>query len=260
MQRKKVLVITLEMSEAQYTMRFVQNLYSVSKRRAKNRVPVMRHNEDGAFVGITHEDVQNMTLQDPGARKTISRRIEERFKNNVPLIIKGFPTGTLTIAQYKAYLDHLERLYKFVPDEVLFDYPDLMKVGSENTRIELGTLFKELRGVAVERNHALVCPTQGSRLSADSRTTLDTHVAEDYSKVATADTVITYSQTKEEKRLGLARLFVSNARSEEDKFSVLITQAYGIGQFALDSARMPGDYWNTIDALSGRQSSDDEDD
>jgi hypothetical protein len=63
-------------------------------------------------------------------------------------------------------------------------------------------------------------------------------VAEDWSKVATADTVLTYSRTAEEYNAGLARIFVERARGEADQFIVLVTQQYGIGQFCLDSTYM----------------------
>ena len=252
LQRKKTLIITLEMSEAQYSQRMVQALFSVSKRQARIAVPKFRCDERGTFVGVDFEDAERPVLGDAGVRAMIEKNISQKFKNRLPLIIKSFPTGTLTVNQYKSYLDQLERLHKFVPDLVLFDYPDLMQLDAANKRVETGEVFKQLRGVAVERNHALVNPTQGNRASAESRTTLDTHVAEDYSKIATSDTVVTYSQTVEEKRMGLARLYVANARADEDKFTVLITQAYGIGQFALDSRRMSNDYWARVDAAAGR--------
>ena len=177
--------------------------------------------------------------------------MEKKIKATVSgkdLIIKAFPTSSLTMQGFELYLDALERVHKFVPDVVCFDYPDLQKIDVDSLRTELGAIFKEHRGLAVRRNYALVTVTQGNRESAKARVTTDTHVAEDYSKIATADTVITYSQTNEEKRLGLARLFVANARTEEDKFTVLITQQYQMGQFAIDSVRMGGDYWDRIES------------
>lgn len=253
LQRLRVLVVTLEMSEERYAQRFVQSLFSISKREALVALPKIRRDEHGHFVGIDTARLERPTLADPGIRKYIEDSITEKLGNKPPLVIKAFPTGALTVTQYKAYLDTLERLHNFVPDVVLFDYPDLMQVDSDKLRVSLSSVFKELRGVAVERNHALVAPTQGNRESATARTTSDVHVAEDYSKIATADVVVTYSQTAEEKRLGLARLFVSNARNDADKFQVLVSQAYAVGQFALDSVRMGGDYWTRVGALTAEE-------
>ena len=254
LQRKKVLVVTLEMSEALYSQRFVQCMFSVTKRNANVMVPrfVRASGEQGNFLGIEFDEVARPTLRDAGVRKDIEKRIKQRFKGASPLIIKGFPMTSLTMQQFESYLDMLERVHKFIPDAVVFDYPDLqLKSDADSIRTDLGALFREHRGLAVRRNYALVTATQGNRESAKARVTTDTHVAEDYSKIATADFVITYSQTTEEKRLGLARLFVSNARTEEDKFTVLITQQYQMGQFAIESMRMGGsDYWGRVDEQS----------
>ena len=78
-------------------------------------------------------------------------------------------------------------------------------------------------------------------------------VAEDWSKIATADNVLTYSQTKYERPLGLARLFVSNGRNDEDKFEILILQSYAIGQFCLDSTYMYNQYWAKINKLADEE-------
>lgn len=247
LQRKRVLVVTLEMSEAAYSMRFVQSLFSVTKRQARLAVPQFRRNDEGHFVGIDFEDVERPTLGDDGVRRMIEKNIKQRFRNWNPLIIKGWPMMTLTMQHFRVYLDTLERLHKFIPEVVVFDYPNLMKISPDNVRMETSTVFRELRGLATERGFALITATQGNRQAAEARTTMDTHVAEDYSVIATADVAITYSQTPEEKRLGLARLFVSNARNEEDKYSVIVTQSYAMGQFAIDSQRMHGDYWQRVD-------------
>jgi hypothetical protein len=63
-------------------------------------------------------------------------------------------------------------------------------------------------------------------------------------KLATADTVLTYSQTDAERKQGLARLFVAAARTEEDRFEILLSQNYEIGQYALSSIRLGSRYFD----------------
>lgn len=246
MTRKRVLHVTLEMPEPQVAQRYVQALYSYTKREAIVEVPKFKLDAQGRFVGVDFEEVTRPTFSDPASKKRIAKELKDHFRSDAPLIIKSFPTGSLTIAEYNAYLDTLERLNKFVPDVVLLDYPALMQLDTKNLRVDLGRIFKDLRGVAQKRNHALVVVTQGNRDSADARTTTDTNVAEDYSIIGTADNVVTYSQTLVERKKGIARLFVSNARGDEDKFTILITQAYAMGQFCLDSKLMVGDYWDRL--------------
>jgi hypothetical protein len=77
------------------------------------------------------------------------------------------------------------------------------------------------------------------------------HAAEDYSKIAISDAVITYNQTLSEKALGIARLFVTAGRNDEDKFNVIIKQSYPIGQFCLESRMMDRDYWSILGVSNG---------
>ena len=142
---------------------------------------------------------------------------------------------------------------------MILDYADLLKVDPKNYRIELGALYQELRGLAVERNMMLATASQANREGAGARVVLDTHTAEDFSKIGTADFAITYSQTQAEKQLGLARLFVSKARTDEDRFMILITQAYATGQFCLDSIRMVDSYRDIIRAAAGAEDGQDVD-
>lgn len=242
MQRKKVLHITLEMSEQRVAQRYLQAFFSVSKRDPKVRVPVFSKDERGILIDIDHEETKHLTLADPNIRTTLSKKIKKEFSRRPPLIIKQFPTGSLTVPALEAYLDGLERFHKIIPDMIVLDYPDLMEIDGNDVRVSTGKLYKELRGLAVSHNLALVAASQGNRSSSTAKMVTDAMVAEDYSKIATADNVITYSQTPQEHKLGLARLFVSNGRNDEDKFVVLISQSYATGQFCLDSALMNSDY------------------
>lgn len=248
MQRKKVLHITLEMSEQRVAQRYLQAFFSVSKRDPKVRVPVFSKDERGILIDIDHEETKHLTLADPNIRTILTKKIKKEFSRRPPLIIKQFPTGSLTIPALKAYLDGLERFHKIIPDMIVLDYPDLMDIDGNDVRISTGKLYKDLRGVAVSHNLAMVVASQGNRSSSTAKMVTDAMVAEDYSKIATADNVTTYSQTPQEHKLGLARLFVSNGRNDEDKFVVLISQSYATGQFCLDSALMNAEYESKLNS------------
>lgn len=258
LQRQSVLHVTLEMSEARIAQRYLQSFFAISKRDAHVKLPVLRKNRDGSMEDVLHEEAIRATFSDPDIRAKVDRRLRREFKHRPKLIIKQFPTGTLTVPQLEAYLDGLERFHNIVPDVVIIDYPDLMAVDDANLRTSLGANNKKLRGLAVARNHAQIIASQSNRESAKAKMVDGTHASEDFSKIATADTVVTYSQTLAEKRLGLARLFAEKARNEEGKFISLITQQYAIGQFALDSSYLgEGDYWSF---LRGDKDSHKEDD
>jgi len=166
----------------------------------------------------------------------LKSKMEELIKPQ--LIIKEFPTGSLSIQKLRAYLDNLEGYYNFIPDIILLDYLDLMDIDVDKLRIDLGRTAVELRGIAIERNLAMVTVAQSNRAGEDKAWLTRKNLGEDYSKVKTADVLITYNQLKHEKANGLARLFIDKGRNNKDGDAVLISQNYSLGQFCLDSGRI----------------------
>lgn len=259
MQGQCVVHITLEMSEHRVAQRYLQSFFAISKRDATVRLPTLKKDKDGGMTDVFYEDVKRMSLQDPNIRGILASKIKREFRRHAPLIIKQFPTGMLTVPMLDAYLDGLDRYHKIIPDVVIIDYPELMALDATDLRVSIGNNARMLRGQAVARNYAQAIASQSNREGARARMVDATHAAEDYSKVATADTILTYSQTPMEKKLGLARLFTAKARNEEGAFVSLITQSYGIGQFALDSSHLGNaDYWEYL-AAGGKKHGDDED-
>jgi hypothetical protein len=57
--------------------------------------------------------------------------------------------------------------------------------------------------------------------------------------------------------MGLARLYVDRARSEKDRFTVLISQSYSSGQFVLESCMM-NDKYDSLVATHASQVQDDD--
>ena len=243
--RKNVLHISLENSAKLTAQRYLQSMFALKQNESADvKVARMRRGADSGR--IENIEVESL-VKSAGGQPLRSATIEHRqaiikkmraFKKRARLRIEYFPSGTLTMAMLNALLDKLERVDGFVPDLLILDYPDLMALDRNNLRISLGSLFVSLRGVAGQRNLALVTATQGGKEAAMANTVNATHVSEDYSKIFTADTIVTYSQTPKEKKSGLARLFVAAARASKDGFIVLISQAYAIGQFCMDSTFM----------------------
>lgn len=246
LQRWKPLIVSLEMEDKVYGRRFLQSFFSISKRQAKVKITRFGRSKDGELNDFITEELERVTMRDEDLREKLGSRIKREFGKRVGFRIKSFPTAQLTLDGLTAYLDGLERYEKFTPDVMFIDYPMLMKLDANNLRLELGKLIEGLRGIAVERKMAVVIVAQGNRESEDAQTVTGKMLAEDISALATADLVFTYSQTAAEYALGLARIMVEKARNESAKFSVLITQAYAIGQFCLDSMRLGGDYWESM--------------
>jgi hypothetical protein len=251
---KRVVYITLEMSEKKVATRFLQSFYCISKRKEKKLVHrVFEENDAGQFCGIDVEELEDVNslsdiMEDRELEKKL-RRKHARFRRRSPLVIRQFPTGSLTTQQLVGYLESLEAQQGIAPDLLLVDYPDLMHMdGKQEHRIALGRIFQELRGIAIDRNLALATVSQTNRQALGKNLITEKDVAEDYSKIATSDVALSYNQTEEERKLGLARLHVMKARNEEKGFTMLLSQDYSIGQFCISSVRMASIYWAKLKA------------
>lgn len=252
-QRANVLHVTLENSEEITIQRYHRALFGVAKKDTSFEQTLLDFDELGRLSGFRRETNRpSISLQSPDIRKYLSTKIDEWGARLDGLCIKEFPTKSLTTQKLRAHLDMLETVHNFIPDVLILDYPDLMKIDMRNPRMSIGNTYEEIRGLCVERNMAGVVVTQANRKGGEATKVTEYHVAEDASKIATADTVLTYSQTEDENQLGLARLFCSNARNDEDRFTILITQAYQLGQFVLDSVLMPNKYWDHVKSSVGR--------
>lgn len=247
-QRLKVVHISLEMSEARTSQRYFQAMFAIAKRQDKYPSVRFKRDELGRVVSLNDVYVKpSMTMDDPDAQNKLEKLIDKwalRRLDNI--IVKQFPTGGLTVPQLRAYLDNLENTARFTPDLLIVDYPDLMKIDKSNFRLSIDEIYKELRGIAVERNIAVAVVSQSHRGSAKAKLVGADNVAEAYSKIAHADCILTYSQTEAEEKLGLARLHVAGGRNDGDKITVVVSQQYAIGAFALDSNIVTGGYFNAL--------------
>lgn len=241
--RMKVLVITLELSEQQWGGRMAQSLFSITQRKAAVDVTRMHVDDLGRLLHFEHDKITNRLSFDTISDKAKMEKKLSGFHAANNLIIKQFPAGQLTPRMLRGYLDTLEQTMNFIPDCLVIDYPDYMKIDPKNYRLEAADLHNEIRGIAVERNVPIFAASRSNREGAKAKLVTDIHSGEDYSRIFTADTVLTYSQTIQERELGLARIFVGATRvGERDRFVVLISQAYKVGQFCLDSCMLGDSY------------------
>lgn len=258
--RLRVVHITLEMSEDRSAQRYMQALFAMSKRNEKQIVTKFERDQLGRLVGLDETEVRpRLYMNDPNIRKRLEKKIDRfgpRLLDNV--IVKQFPTGSLTVRQLEAYLDNLESNERFVPDLLIVDYPDLMNVDKNNYRLSIDEIYKDIRGILVRRNMAGAVVSQGNRLSEKAKNVGSDHVAEAWSKIAHADCIITYNQTVAEHKMNLARLHVAGGRNDEDKITLIVSQNYAMGTFVVDSILMSGsNYWNQLPA-GGRDGESDE--
>lgn len=246
--RAKVLHISLEMVGAKVCRRYVQRIFGYGTKAQK--VPYTRFlREQDRLIDLEFDTLELCGLYDEGAYDDIVRRAAN-LKRRSQVVIKGFPSGELTIAQLEAYLDYLYGHTGFQPDILVLDYMQIMKiVSAAHKRQELGKIAVELRGLADRRNCAVVTALQLNREGMKSAMARGSSISEDISAAHTADRLIIYNQTEAEKALGIARLWVDKGRDARDGFEILITQAYAGAQYRLDSMRMHSSYEDVIERI-----------
>lgn len=248
--RKKVLHITLEMSDMICMQRYYQAIFSASKRALAADAELLQHavldiDDEHKLVGINFEDTEPaFSLDAATTRLELEARIipyEARYQN---LIIKRFPPRRLDGPMLRSYLDQLELVEGFIPDMVILDYIGITKTDPKNPRTSLGIMFEEFRAIMIERDMAGVTAHQLSKEGAEAIQASGLNVAEDWSMIGTADIVVTYSVTDWEANFGVGRLQASKIRDEADRYTLLLTQNYNIGQFCIESHPLRTDYWD----------------
>lgn len=243
MQGAKVLYITLEMSTDEVLERLWMNFFALSSRNEAFNTSEFVFDKYGQVKDLrTSERKARMTIDSPRIQDYLRRKIKRggaRFSN---LLVQDYPANYLDMRKLENYLDEIMLAYKFIPNVLILDYPDKMKMNRNDLRISIGAVYTELSGLLKARNLAGVFPTQTNRRGWDAATVRSSMVGEDATKIMIANKVIIFSRTNEEKSRGLARMYVQKNRGDEDDFTVLITQSYKSGQFMLDSTRMTQSY------------------
>jgi len=115
---------------------------------------------------------------------------------------------TVTVSDIRNEVAYLENTQNFIPDVIVLDYADLIKPdgGSNEKRHQLDDIWEALRGWGQEKHVTIISASQTNRLSADVDYLKDTHVAEDYSKIAKLDIAIGLCQTDQMKEMGMMNI------------------------------------------------------
>lgn len=259
-QGKRVAHVTLEMSEKRCSQRYHQSMFDVAKRDVDYNLTVLEKDRFGNLTGMSQESLRpTMSLDDPGVDRYMLKERQKMGLKLGNLLIKEFPSGSLTVPKLRSWLDYLAVVHNWVPDILIIDYADLMYVDPKDHRHSLGRIIVDLRGVAHDYNLACITMKQTNREGIEAKKVTSRHASEDISAFFTADIAITYSRTVEEKALGLARLYVEKARNDEDGFTILITQNYKTGQFVLESVVMHSSYFDKLKAFAAQAEGMEED-
>lgn len=262
--QKKVLHLSLEMSEEDVIQRYMQSIWAIPTRKIEEIIATGLRIENGRLKEFTERKIRpDFSFGHSTIKLELDARMEIMGAMANNLVVKRFPPRRVTDREINAYMDTLEATEGFIPDMILFDAPYLYRVDLKNPRMSIESHVIDTRATCIERNAAGVMVHWINREGARATTRDLTHTAEAWGINATCDQAMSLSRTKAEEDFGLARILVGKARTTKDKWEVLITQAYEIGQFCLDSMPMDDhtrNKWNelTKDAEEGTNEEDDD--
>jgi replicative DNA helicase len=133
------------------------------------------------------------------------------------MIVKYFPTRTITIHAISAHIQRLMNL-GIAPDLLLIDYADLMKAASKSDarHEELGYIHEEIRGLLGELKIPGWTASQSQRSSLQDDVVEADKIAGSYAKIMTDDLVISASRKMGDKMTNTARVHVIKNRFGPD--------------------------------------------
>ena len=129
------------------------------------------------------------------------------------LIIKYYPTRSASVNTLASHLKQME-IQEIKPDVVIVDYADILKPTTfyKEKRHATGETYENLRGMAGEFDVPIWTASQANRSSLEEEVIDASKVAEDYSKVMTADFVMSVSRKVEDKIANTGRVHVIKNR------------------------------------------------
>tara|TARA_R110002153_G_scaffold64821_3_gene173669 strand:+ start:36308 stop:37663 length:1356 start_codon:yes stop_codon:yes gene_type:complete len=161
---------------------------------------------DSVFTGIAAQDLRYH--QDK--IKTVVDGLEGS------LTIKYYPTKGAGINTLAAHLERC-RVNDKKPDLIIVDYADLLRgVGGLEKRHEIGNIYEDLRGMAGEYQIPVWTASQANRSALQEDVIQADKIAEDYSKIMTADFVASLSRKIEDKLAGTGRWHIIKNRFGPD--------------------------------------------
>ena len=219
LQNRNVLYYTLEVGMKQYKLRYYSCLTGVTIHDLrKNRKPA-----------VVRDRITQLKIHYPGMGQ---------------FLLKSLPSRTLKPSgierDIKEYRDKGINI-----DVVAVDYADIMSADRrfrpEDKRLEVGSIYEELRRIAKEYKIVVYTATQGNRSSLNKPVVDLDNIAEDFSKAFTADYVVCLSQTKKElverdssgRGSGYMRLYIAKNRNGAKGLEVPIMTDYDYARLSM---------------------------
>ena len=181
---KKVLLITLEMSEVMYSKRLVSSITKIPMGELKSQ----------------QQTLKQLLLETKDSNK------------NAAVLIKEFPPSSITPGHLCSFVKKLKQA-GFSPDAIVLDYLNLLSAPyGDNSYERVKVISEKVRALSYEFNCPIISATQINRTGYGvDEPGLET-ISESTGLAATADAIFSIWQKDEDKELGIVNLGIVKNR------------------------------------------------
>ena len=150
------------------------------------------------------------------------------------MIIKYWPTRSASVQTIAAHLKQME-IQNIIPDLIVVDYADILRdsSGAVEKRFQLSNIYEDLRGLAGEFSLPVWTASQANRSALEEEIIDASKVAEDYSKIMTADFVMSISRQVSDKIANTARCHIIKNRFGQDGITLPMNMNTNIGKIEI---------------------------
>lgn len=185
------------------------------------------------YMGLRYDTI--FTGIEPGSITEHPETVREAVESITgDIIIKYYPARSVTVHTLQAHLDHLVS-NNLRPDLILVDYADLMR-GTQRVDAryqELGLIYEELRAMSGEVGIPCWTASQTQRSSIQDEVIQADKISESYSKIMTADLVISLSRKLEDKANHTGRAHIIKNRFGADGLTLPVYMNTSIGKIEI---------------------------
>lgn len=194
-----------------------------------------------AYVGLRYGAIFSgiEASQIPDNAKKVKKMVTDQCKGE--LLIKYYPSRSATVQTIFTHLKTVE-LLGHSPDLVLVDYADLLSdtSGTGEIRHQLGNIYEELRGLSGEFQIPVWTASQSNRSSLEEQVIGAEKISESYSKIMTADFVMSLSRKIEDKVANTGRIHIIKNRFGPDGLTFPTTMNTATGQIDIYNSGSQG--------------------
>jgi replicative DNA helicase len=164
-------------------------------------------------------------------QKDVENAYQSLDTGNARLIIKEFPTSSVSSRRIITFIEKLEMYSDFKPDIIVIDYGDILLPNSmkKNSMYEAGgEVSEQLRGIGYHFNVPIINATQFNRNVADKppQEVSEYDISESHKKMMTNDNIIAIVATPAMRAQGQAAFKTLKARFGQKDYIVPMNVSY----------------------------------